>query len=52
MTSRGRAGGPVQRRVDGRSEPRRGREEVVRWQRRHTLAGRSEAGRQCGVWAS
>jgi hypothetical protein len=40
----------VQRRVDGRGEPRRGQEEVVRGQRRHTSAGRSEARRQCGVW--
>src|SRR5579859_3369080 len=45
------AGGPAQGGVDGRSEPRRGQEEVVRRQRRHTSARRSEGRRQCGVWA-
>ena len=48
----GGAGAPVQRRVDGRSEPRRRQEEDVWVERRHTSARRSEACRQCGVWAS
>ena len=46
------AGAPVQRGVDGGSEPSRGQEEVVQGQRRHTSPRRSEARRQCGVWAS
>ena len=44
-------GAPVQRRVDGRREPRREQEEDVWVQRRHTSARRSEARRQRGVWA-
>ena len=46
------AGAPVQRRVDGGSEPSRREQEVVQGQRRHTSPRRSEARRQYGVWAS
>ena len=45
-------GAPVQRRVDGGSEPSGGQEEVVQGQRRQTSPRRCEARRQCGVWAS
>ena len=44
----GVAGARAPRGVDGRSEPRRGQEEDVWVERRHTSARRSEARRQCG----
>ena len=45
-------GVPVRTRVEGRSEPRRGEEEDLWVQRRHTSVRRSEERRQRGVWAS
>ena len=45
-------GAPVQRRVDGRSGPRRGQEELSRDNGGTLSPRRSEARRQCGVWAS
>ena len=46
------AGAPVQRRVDGGSEPRQGQEEGVWRLWRQTSAKRSEARRECGGWVS
>jgi hypothetical protein len=43
-------GTPAQRRVDGRSKPRRGLGGDVWMSRGHTSARRSEAGQPGGVW--